>query len=198
MLADQEKALKDLLGEELATQVVARVDTTNKEAGDAAAIVKEGPPADASQTPAGISGTVAEQMAAAINTVVKAAAADAAPAPAAKVCVCPECGKSAKSTDGKACSTVKCSACDVAMKDKGAKKDDELPAGDVLAILKELQTAITGLSAEIAAIKSGDAPRINRDGPPAAPVPVDPDVPRPMEVPQVVKSIAAAMFRPQS
>jgi hypothetical protein len=91
------------------------------------------------------------------------------------------------------------------MKDKAAakpeaaaKKDDEAPDSDVMTTLKALQTAIAGLTTELAAIKAGEAPRINRAGPPADVTPAPDTTPQVPEVPRVVKEIAAAMFRPQA
>lgn len=195
MLADREKALKDLLGEDLAKQVVAKVDGVNKAAEATTAVVKEAPaPTPASQVSAG------NTLDAAVEALVRTVAPTLAPATTkadAKpgVCVCPDCGKTAKQVDGKACSTQRCSACDVAMKDKAAKADEGSSA--VLEILKELQASIAGLQTEIKAIKDGEAPRIAQAGTLVAPATSGTEGTKADEVPKVVRDIAATMFRTQ-
>lgn len=222
MKDDQAKALKDLLGDDLAQQVIARVDKTNDAAAATGAVTKEiGAPvlADvlksvtdtlvAGAAPVALGATtptvdanspVGEQMAKAIGALVGTTVAPvvAVEKAAAGNYVCPECGKKAKlAEEGPA---PKCPTCDVAMKLAPTAKEADAAATspEVLTILKELQQSFKSLQDEVQAIKNGEVPRVVKAGPPADPSGATSSAdagPAKPEVPAVIKSMAAQIFK---
>jgi len=206
MKDEQAKALTDLLGEDLAKQVIAKVDATNTAAAATGAVTKEiGAPAlsdvlksvtdslvtpttPIASVPVDSNAPVQEQIAKAVAAVVGVTTPVVEKAAAGNY-VCPECGKKAKlAEDGPA---PKCAACDKTMKLAPVAKEADV---DVVMILKELQTTVRGLADEVQALKNGEVPRVVKAGPPDSTTPAA-IVPTQPETPAVIKSMAAQIFK---